>query len=1262
MALTQQQVIDLYAGIVRRAPNASELNNGVGLTEASLSNQLFGEAQADVLPFIYFYQAAFNRIPETTYSTTNPQGLDFWVQEFRENYPAKKLWDYANAIVDTPEWRDNIGSLSTVAAITQIYQNVLGRNPDAAGLQYWTNAITTGAKSIVYVLFDISQSAEAIARNSPAAKNLLLEVVHGTADLDGQGSLPDFAPVAPPQNDFALTSGLDIQTLSAGQKAIGSTTTYTDGDQITGTKNNTVDLTLNGAVSHQGVLAGVDNVVLKSQSGTEVNTRGWTGTKTITVNSPTNITLHDLQSSKTQIDIVDANDASKTVAINYDGSKAGFDNTARVSVSETYATVKFGITNAANAKLDTIKLTIKDTGANGDSTLTDLIGHQTSTLEIDGGRVGGKFTIKNALDASLTKIDASAAISNLDLNISEAGRKALDVKLGSGNDTLRAGDSLLNGDKFKGGAGQDVLKAELLTPKGTLTFKSTEIETFDLKFSSDTAVSFINVEDLKTINVEESSHRFQLRELAHDFTNLNVEGKQADAYHTVEYRGNAIDRPQTVLNVNWTNASGNNGESGILKGLWDEFVQTGTLNLGPNNQYLFDDIKAKTTVDFQAALHQIQQGASPLELLPELFTLASSLWYVNTAGALGIKNAKEFHFVHDASGLDANGNQQEDYDTWFKSQDLVVTNDAWQFDINESSSSLAVTQLLTVTNKSQGDLELKGGLIYSVGEVVEEALDIIGTTPVPGVQVDGFLDFLVRLGVNTVASGRGNIAGTNAVRDLSFKTESSGHIALNDVRNVASLKNLTVDANNGDILLNSVGFGFGAGANNPAAWDAARDIETVKISAKAGATAEVNFINGLGDLSSPYFANPASIGSIDLTAANRSTVILDGVATGSIGDTHILVNSGAEVRVNTWLLTRSGGNLVVEGAGELNEDGAGGYWVFAAQGIKNQNFSKLSTDTAHVSFLNDTAGVNFIGTDTTGSAFVVAPDIEINAPLFGLNLPVGSLIGNEFDNAAGQNFYGIQVRGDAVLGGKGNDTFKTGAGDDFVYTGNGNDTVDLGAGNDFVVTGLFGRNDITLGAGRDTVFLNNVGTRAGTFQANNIIADFLSTEDQIVLDLSNINAALNLPAALNGANPILDVNGFHLIGGDGNVLTEGGTHSTTLFQTVNGGTTVLDNTTVLNVTGSYASVDALQIAIQAGGAREIRKAHATWDHAGENGNLADAILVTWEDTTGSVHLSAAKVVGAVGVTDAWNFEVVDIVQLQGVSTSQLNQNGIDWVA
>ena len=43
------------------------------------------------------------------------------------------------------EFKNVNGSLSTELQVNQIYQNLFGRDADAAGLIYWTNQIKTGA-------------------------------------------------------------------------------------------------------------------------------------------------------------------------------------------------------------------------------------------------------------------------------------------------------------------------------------------------------------------------------------------------------------------------------------------------------------------------------------------------------------------------------------------------------------------------------------------------------------------------------------------------------------------------------------------------------------------------------------------------------------------------------------------------------------------------------------------------------------------------------------------------------------------------------------------------------------------------------------------------------------------------------------------------------------------------------------------------------------------------------------------------------------
>jgi hypothetical protein len=77
----------------------------------------------------------------------------------------------ADGIIDSPELTSKYGSLSNADFVTQLYQNVLGRGPDATGLGGWLNYMTPGNSSgATYtrgmVLVGFAESPENIAEAS----------------------------------------------------------------------------------------------------------------------------------------------------------------------------------------------------------------------------------------------------------------------------------------------------------------------------------------------------------------------------------------------------------------------------------------------------------------------------------------------------------------------------------------------------------------------------------------------------------------------------------------------------------------------------------------------------------------------------------------------------------------------------------------------------------------------------------------------------------------------------------------------------------------------------------------------------------------------------------------------------------------------------------------------------------------------------------------------------------------------------------------
>jgi hypothetical protein len=97
------------------------------------------------------YQAAFDRVPDL-------KGLGFWVDRLDKGMD---LVEVSARFIDSNEFRALNGTNpSTEEFVTKIYQNVLNREPDKDGKDFYVNQINTGQKSAAKVLADFSDSPE----------------------------------------------------------------------------------------------------------------------------------------------------------------------------------------------------------------------------------------------------------------------------------------------------------------------------------------------------------------------------------------------------------------------------------------------------------------------------------------------------------------------------------------------------------------------------------------------------------------------------------------------------------------------------------------------------------------------------------------------------------------------------------------------------------------------------------------------------------------------------------------------------------------------------------------------------------------------------------------------------------------------------------------------------------------------------------------------------------------------------------------------
>uniref|UniRef100_UPI0038B58DAB DUF4214 domain-containing protein n=1 Tax=Undibacterium flavidum TaxID=2762297 RepID=UPI0038B58DAB len=98
------------------------------------------------------YQAAFDRMPDA-------DGLGYWMREMQVHKAS--LYQVASDFIGSPEFQQIYGKdLNIEQILYGFYQNILGRAPDQAGLNYWKNEIAIGSLDLAGVLINFSESPE----------------------------------------------------------------------------------------------------------------------------------------------------------------------------------------------------------------------------------------------------------------------------------------------------------------------------------------------------------------------------------------------------------------------------------------------------------------------------------------------------------------------------------------------------------------------------------------------------------------------------------------------------------------------------------------------------------------------------------------------------------------------------------------------------------------------------------------------------------------------------------------------------------------------------------------------------------------------------------------------------------------------------------------------------------------------------------------------------------------------------------------------
>ena len=98
------------------------------------------------------YNASFKRLPDA-------DGLKYWIGKYTSGENDERA--VASSFLVSVEFKERYGeNVSDSTYVNNLYKNVLGRDADTSGLNYWLGQLNTGAETRYEVLLGFSESAE----------------------------------------------------------------------------------------------------------------------------------------------------------------------------------------------------------------------------------------------------------------------------------------------------------------------------------------------------------------------------------------------------------------------------------------------------------------------------------------------------------------------------------------------------------------------------------------------------------------------------------------------------------------------------------------------------------------------------------------------------------------------------------------------------------------------------------------------------------------------------------------------------------------------------------------------------------------------------------------------------------------------------------------------------------------------------------------------------------------------------------------------
>ncbi|MBS4068396.1 MAG: DUF4214 domain-containing protein [Sulfurimonas sp.] len=343
------------------------------------------------------YIAAFNRVPDEG-------GLQNWMNQYMAG-----LMTYEQISTDFTRQAEYTAAypsyLTSSEYITEIYENVFGRTPDAGGLQNWINQIDNTSITGIdrsNVMYEMLQSASATGNTDGvrltnqatfAVQSVLDDIPTATATAQLANITSDAATVT------AATAA--VNAAETATETTGTTYTLTTGaDAVTGTSAND---TINGAISATAAVntLGVTDVI-----------NGGAGTDALNISVEVlaaNIAVP--AASLTSIETINVrsliNDGTSSHTTSVDASLfAGV-----TKVTSDRSTELFAVTNLANGA--TVGVIGNGTVVNNTTSYAYATATAAQTIEISGGTTAGNITATASTGVTAATINTTGTTANI---------------------------------------------------------------------------------------------------------------------------------------------------------------------------------------------------------------------------------------------------------------------------------------------------------------------------------------------------------------------------------------------------------------------------------------------------------------------------------------------------------------------------------------------------------------------------------------------------------------------------------------------------------------------------------------------------------------------------------------------------------------------------------------------------------------------------------------------------------------------------------